>query len=566
MTIVSTRSALALSGIILLFVLVLHSRWSPGSLGFFHDDSLYFSSARSLASGAGYTMSSVPGEPAQTKYPVFYPWFLSLIWRVWPVFPGNLYPAFWLSVLAGCAFVLGSFVLLRQLGTREKPALAISCLIGFHPIVQILSGSLLSDMTFLALTVWSLVLAGAGLSKERKGKQVFWNQWVVASLLAALAVMARSIGVAVGLGIFSMALLRRRYRAALVGLLPSLICLGVGSWWSRQRQTAFGSSFEAVDGYTQTVLFYTSYLGFWKFSVPDVSTLQAMVSFNFVELLKQPAIFCFLLQAQAFSPMLLQMLAIALSFVVVKGVVGQVRDFGWHPAHSTLAFTIPFVLVWNYTLMDRFLLPFLPIFLAGAYREVHWVLRESREAIRRPRPRTERLVCVAMLLGIFSLSAYTVSHLVWFGPVSAAQGRRHREFLAARKQEAYQWIRSRTAPTDRVIAYEDAVLFLYTGRQALRPIAFSTAAFYRQDKSILGRDLDRFTDTARTISARYWMVAPDDFRLDGGEELILDHMNRVLESYPVAFESEDGSVKIYDIADLHDHACAGEPGHRRSRS
>ena len=125
-----------------------------------------------------------------------------------------------------------------------------------------------------------------------------------------------------------------------------------------------------------------------------------MVSFNFTELLKQPAMLCFLLPAQAFSPMLLKMLAIALSFVVVKGVVGQVRACGWHPAHSALAFTIPFVLVWNYTLMDRFLLPFLPIFLAGAYREVRWVLRATREVLRSARPRSERLVSVVMALGV----------------------------------------------------------------------------------------------------------------------------------------------------------------------
>ncbi len=552
MTLLGRRSGLALSAIILLFVLVLHGRWSPGSFGFFHDDSLYFSSARSLASGAGYTMPSVPGDPGQTKYPVLYPWLLSLIWRVWPTFPGNLYPAFWLSVLAGCAFVVGSFFLLRQLGTEEKPALALVCLAGFHPTVQILSGSLLSDMTFLALTVWSLVLAEAGLCGAGRERQVFWNQWVVASLLAALAVLARSIGVAVGLGIVAMALLRRRYRAAAVGLLPWLTCLGAGLWWSWRQQMTLGSSLEAEDGYSQTMLFYTSYLGFWKFSVPDVSTLQAMVSFNFAELLKQPAILSFLLPAQAFSPMLLQMLAIALSFVVVKGVVGQVRAYGWHPAHSALGFTIPFVLVWNYTLMDRFLLPFLAIFLAGAYREVRWVLRATREVIRSARPRTERLVSVIMALGVIALSVYTVSYLIWFGPAAAARGRQHRESLATRKQEAYRWIRSHTARTDRFIAYEDAVLFLYTGRQALRPIAFSTAAFYLQDKGILDQDLDRLADTARAVSARYWMVAPDDFSLDGGEEMILDYLTRLLASYPVAFSSGDGSVRIYDIADLHD--------------
>ena len=365
-----------------------------------------------------------------------------------------------------------------------------------------------------------------------------------------LAVLARSIGVAVGLGIVAGALLRRRYRAAVVGLLPWLTCLGAGLWWS-WRQT-LGSSQEAEDGYSQTVLFYTSYLGFWKFSVPDLATLQAMVSFNFAELLKQPAMLSFLLPAQAFSPMLLQMLAVALSFVVVKGVVGQVRAHGWHAAHGALGFTIPFVLVWNYTLMDRFMLPFLPIFLAGAYREVEWVLRATGEVIRSGGRRTERLVSVIMALGVFSLSVYTISHLVWFDPAAAARGRQHRESLATRKQEAYQWIRSHTARTDRFIAYEDAVLFLYTGRQALRPIAFSTAAFYRQDKGILDQDLDRLADTARAVSARYWVVAPDDFGLDGVEEMILDDLNRLLASYPVAFSSGDGSVRIYDIADLHD--------------
>ena len=50
------------------------------------------------------------------------------------------------------------------------------------------------------------------------------------------------------------------------------------------------------------------------------------------------------------------------------------------------------------------------------------------------------------------------------------------------------------------------------------------------------------------------MVAPDDFRLDDGEEMVLDQVNRLLASYPVVFSSGDGSVRIYDIADLHDRS------------
>src|SRR5215467_2763830 len=59
-------------------------------LGFYHDDSIYWVSAKSLADGHGYKIASLPGEPYQTKYPPLYPALLSLIWRIDPNFPSNL--------------------------------------------------------------------------------------------------------------------------------------------------------------------------------------------------------------------------------------------------------------------------------------------------------------------------------------------------------------------------------------------------------------------------------------------------------------------------------------------
>ncbi len=46
-------------------------------LGFYHDDSIYWVSARSLATGDGYRIESLPGEPYQTKYPPLYPALLA---------------------------------------------------------------------------------------------------------------------------------------------------------------------------------------------------------------------------------------------------------------------------------------------------------------------------------------------------------------------------------------------------------------------------------------------------------------------------------------------------------
>ncbi len=46
-------------------------------LGFYHDDSIYWVSGRSLAMGDGYRIESLPGQPYQTKYPPLYPALLA---------------------------------------------------------------------------------------------------------------------------------------------------------------------------------------------------------------------------------------------------------------------------------------------------------------------------------------------------------------------------------------------------------------------------------------------------------------------------------------------------------
>src|ERR1035438_3344634 len=51
-------------------------------LGFYHDDSIYWVSAKSLAEGHEYRIASLPGQPYQTKYPPLYPALLAGIWKI----------------------------------------------------------------------------------------------------------------------------------------------------------------------------------------------------------------------------------------------------------------------------------------------------------------------------------------------------------------------------------------------------------------------------------------------------------------------------------------------------
>src|SRR5436305_5405596 len=71
--------------------------------GYLHDDGLQYLSAQSIAQGNGYRISSLPENPAETKFPPLYPLYLSMVWKVNPSFPSNLRDA---SVLCWATFVL----------------------------------------------------------------------------------------------------------------------------------------------------------------------------------------------------------------------------------------------------------------------------------------------------------------------------------------------------------------------------------------------------------------------------------------------------------------------------
>ncbi len=537
---------LGLAAGVITFLTAANLCWSADWFGRFHDDSIYLSSAKALADGQGYVMPSVPGEPSQTKYPPLYPWLLSLVWHIWPSFPQNLVPAFWINALAGAAFFLGCFFVLRQLGIGQAPALGLAAVCGFHPTTLHLATTLLSDLPFMALSVGASALAWA--AAVRFGGRKIPGLWLWAGAVAALAVMTRSIGIAFVLALACFAGRHKSYRLAFLALFAGLIVFGAGMAWSWQNRTVLGVDSTSLSGYEQTSLFYGSYLGFWLNCVRDWATFQSMASFNFWELLKHPAAVSFLLPVVGFQGGFLKAVAVALSLGIAKGAVGLARLNGLHPLHLALFFTVPLTIVWNYTLLDRFLLPFLPLFLAGAYHEIKSILESVVEVFRARKPVVDRVVSGILAGALAWLVLFAAIGYLWRAPRGLLNSRRERALLAVEKRQAYRWIRENTKESDRFISYEDAALWLHTGRQALRPMIFSTAAFYRQDKGILDRDLARFMDTASAIGAAYWLVAVDDYQLHSRPDMIGEHVDRLLPSYSKVFETDGGKVKIYKFS------------------
>jgi hypothetical protein len=523
------------------YILVAAWQYSPALFGAYHDDTLYFSAAKALAEGDGNVLPNLPESPAQTKYPPLYPLLLSLVWRVQPHFPDNLTLAWALNLSFGLVLVLASVGVLRRLGSTRREALGLAAVLALNPYTILWTNLLLSDVLFAALTLLAVLAADCAV-RRREGP--FWGWWAAAVLLAWLATSTRTLGVAVLGGLFVFAIVNRKYLAGMatcLGLLPLAWRL-VAAGSSAGASTPSG----AVSGFEQTWLYYTNYIAFWKLSTPSLDVLWAQVQFNGLELLKFPAVDAFLYNAEGMSSMYMQTTAVAISAAIIHGVVLRAKEHGYSSIHWMAVCYVPFILVWNFTLMSRFWLAFMPLFLVGAAVELRRLGSGIRKIFVESAQSDQR---IAAGFFAFALSALVLNG-AWRYAVAVPRGFRsiaaHREKALAAKRQAYDWLAA-SSDTGPVISYEDGLLYLYTGTQGMRPFVASTEAFFRQDEDAMKRDIARLGDTATYLNAKYWIVSEDDFELDYAGPQLEAATAALLQTSPVVFESDGGTVQIHAI-------------------
>jgi len=198
--------------------------------------------------------------------------------------------------------------------------------------------------------------------------------------------------------------------------------------------------------------------------------------------------------------------------------------------------------------MWRFLLLFLPLFYVGLFVEGRHIVALLAKSFRSGRPATEKILAWALTLGLITLVGVCAWNYVNGDRQQLLARAAQRDAMAREKMEAYQWLRENTDPTTRIVAYEDVSLYLYTGRQAVRPIAFSLMWVYKKDTRILEEDLAHITDTALHIGARFWLTADDDFSIESGAALIEQRMAQLKSVLPMAFQSRENKVQVYDLS------------------
>jgi hypothetical protein len=523
------------------------------NFGNLQDDALYFALGKALATGRGYMLPSFPGGLHTLKCPALYPWLLSWIWRIDPRFPSNVMPAIGLTIAFGCWFLIACWLLAkRTLGLDSPWALAVAAFCGFNFFALFLGGSVLTDLPFAALALTAALCADRAL--EPNGH---WAWMACAGVLTGLATGLRTVGVTLIAGIVLVALVRRAWH------LVALMCVvggGLALPWifpSLLRALAALRGFQTHPnspalplGWRQTLALYSSYLNLWRNSVPNWATQWAVLRKNVLSAIIEPGIFLLfpLANRSAF-------LSVGLGSLVAlgswAGIFYRLRKTGWKAIHGISLFYLAMVLPYPFP-PQRFLVLLLPLFFGGLAVVAREIASRAAGALRGSGPATTRAGAAVSLLALLAFAGLATANCAWFAPRELAANMGHQRALLTEERQAYRWIARHTAPQAVFIAYNDVLLYLYTGRQAIRPIDCSTAGYYDNDPAVPLRDAAHLTDVARFVHATYWVATPDDFDVELGNDrpVLLRREHEILAPLPEVFRSGRGRVRIYDIRAL----------------
>ena len=461
--------------------LAFHWRAMP-HLGFYHDDAIYWIGAKSLAQGHGYQILSLPGQPFQTKYPPLFPAWLALAWLWNPSFPANLPAATLLAWLMLPAYLLLVRAFTKQYGFSSTGQ-AVFCLIaGLNPFCALLSFSLMPELFFTSLLLLSLLLA------ERRT--------ALSGLIAGLAYLTRAAALPLLFTVPLVLAFRKRYKQAALFACAMLPAIVAWQFWTMRH---LSPSRDLV------TLYYTNYLGFRNDNV-SLANLPTVIWHNFDAFLTAIGKLLLFDLGPVGSIHIERVVAIA----AIAGVVRLARRTGLiqYPL-AALAYSA-MLLVWHYQPDQRFVFPLYPLLLAGLWAEIRNLLEALRSAWdKRGADRVASMIgagAVAVFALFFAFTnVYGLVRLIPSVMTAYQSDLEHR-------RPAYQWIAKQLPSSVSVFAYDDPLLYLYTGHRSCNlPLP---PKFLYYDDAATDRLVHSIPDFARQNRLDYLLITSDDFYRD----------------------------------------------------
>ncbi len=454
------------------------------STGLYHDDGVYLVTARALAEGHGYSITSLPEAVPQTKYPPLFPALLSLIWKVSAEFPANLPLLRLVPLLAALLWMTAAYRWIRGSGYGSPTAAGVVVLALASPWVLFVSTNILSETLFAAL-LWGALLAVRRIENGDRRNRII----VAAIVLTAAAIYTRTLGLVLPLAVLIRLFSVWRPGALRYGLGVAALTI---PWflWSAMHQIAVpdwaGYYFSST---------YSNWNVLTNFSFAEKFRILGYNTFYFLSSLTG-------LVGYAGRPSLV--LALLLAGLIGAGFWRSVRS-GVRVEHLFVALYLGILFLWPWPPV-RFLVVLYPLILMWGWDGIRAVLGLPADTRL-----WKRLAALGATAAVAAVSFGTLNN------IRGLLAERGNLFPSARcidnwndDAELHAWLRQNT-PTDAILLGNlDPVLYLYSGRRAARAFSANPVTLYYNfddDREPLGLSSE-LVSLMESSGAAYLVVRP----------------------------------------------------------
>ncbi len=510
---------------------------NPFGLELFSDAGDYVTLAKSLANTGQYKLISLPGEPDHTKYPVLFPWILSLVWRAAPSFPANVTYMHWVVILFSTGFLFVLALLLSRLSILDRRRqLFLVGLCALNPALIYASTTIMSEAPYLFFSSLALVML-IELDK-RPGSHTFL---FLSAVCLVSAFLVRVAGMTLlGASVLHLAFKKRWMDASKLAALTMTMLWPWFYWCHTHNETNRFPEY----------VFNTNYLSDFR-QILEARGLGDFLSKNIIVMLigiPKSLFYPFQsdLRTLTYFTAWIGLPTLALLFLgflrCFKGGVN--RTIHWY----CLTY-LAMLLIWPYPSGERLLLPLLPFFYLFLSTEVLEIASHARMHFRSNSPPPRRwnlralfLVPLVLLIaaGLASLTFHTLRFYLRTAEDVKTYEDRSKELMAS-----VQWLREHTQSSDSVMAYFYPIYFLQTGRKTA-PISFDP-----KRKLLEPRFLDA---PIQKHQIKYLVVGDSDFGVYTPDVVraMRQELRRVITSpkgpvFQRVFKSEQGKYEIYAI-------------------
>lgn len=523
------RDKIIFAALALMVLALGYWRMVPTVCGAYHDDGIYVLTAKALAQGQGYRLIFLPNSPAQTKFPILYPALLAIIWKLWPSFPNNLFLMKWLTLFCGAATVGLSYLYLIRFGYFSRSVAGIAALVCVtSPMFLFFSTETLSEMPFACLVI--VVLWFFETQPEKPNRERYHQ--FLSGVLLTLPFFCRTVGVTlVFTGLVAQYYKGRPLRWMALGITISMapwvlwMVGGLGAW-----------NHDPISGY------YNDYLGWWA-SMGLISNI-GFIAYNIWHILIYSITIPFegltqILESKSYFGWLF--FNIFLSSILFITLLIKLRTWRLLPLFAVSYLCL--ILLWPWH-PYRFLVPILPFLLGYLFSGINSSLKV-------------KIMRNWYLLFGLSLLIVPNLNLLYLHGKQANQQNCSRIYLFenppawASYQHVFQWLKAHSQPDDVVASTEDPMIFLYTGRRAIRPFKMNPGLGKEKSASEIFGSAEDLYKTLKSYKVKYLVKFPI-FNFDQDFNDLLANLQQTTPgSLKQVYSCKDKRFAIYEFTQIN---------------